>query len=359
MKNVVSTAALLLAAACQEAAAELPPRPVLRPVLTTVVSPQPVASAELVGRIEARYVTQLGFRVGGRILRRSVSVGDRVQQGAEIAALDAEALGFAAKAAEAGLAAVEARWANATTSHERQAKLLQGHAIAASRLDESRASLDAAGAAVAEARARLLKAREDLGYAKLRAEFGGVITKVDAEAGQAVAPNTVVAELARLDALDLVVDVPESLVESYPVGTVFTAAPQSGLGQGQVAAISGKVRRVGPIADPATRTRRLWIALDAPPAELRLGTLMRASARRDSADRIVVPAQAIVDHEGSTAVYVLDHDHVSARKVTLAQRGAESSTVERGLHAGERVVIAGVHSLSDGMRVKLADEGRP
>lgn len=359
MKNIVPmiSAAALLLAACQEASAELPPRPVLRPVLTTVVSPQPIASAELVGKVEARYVTQLGFRVGGRILRRSVSVGDRVQQGAEIATLDAEALGFAVKAAEAGLAAVEARWSNATTSHERQAKLLQGNGIAASKLDEAQAGLDAASAAVAEARARLLKAREDLGYAKLRAEFAGVITKVDAEAGQAVGPNTVVAELARMDALDLVLDVPESLVDSYPVGTTFSAAPQSK--SNRDAAISGKVRRVGPIADRATRTRRLWIALDAPPAELRLGTLMHASASRDRTDRIVVPAQAIVDQDGNTAVFVLDHDHVSARTVTLAQRGAESSTVERGLHAGERVVIAGMHSLSDGMRVKLADEARP
>jgi membrane fusion protein, multidrug efflux system len=348
MKKLVSM--LVLVAACQEAAAEAP-QPVLRPVLTSVVTPQPIAGAEFVGRIEARYVTQLGFRVGGRIARRSVSVGDRVPQGAELAALDAEALGFAVKAAEASLAAVEARWSNASTSRERQAKLVEGNAVAASKLDEAQAGLDAATAAVAEARARLGKAREDLGYAKLRAEFAGVITKVDAEAGQAVAPNTVVAELARTDALDVVVDVPESLIESYPLGTLFSAAPQSS----PSAAISGKIRRVGPIADRATRTRRLWIALDAPPAELRLGTVMRASADRKLGERIVVPAQAIIDHDGSPTVFVLDHDHVSARKVTLAQHGV----VEKGLLAGERIVVAGVHSLSDGQRVKQAEEARP
>jgi membrane fusion protein, multidrug efflux system len=347
------TAALLLGA-CQEAAAELP-HPVLRPVLTTVVAAQPAAAAEFVGKIEARYVTQLGFRVGGRIVRRSVAVGDRVQQGAEIALLDAEALGFAVKAAEASLAAVEARWANANTSRERQAKLLQGNAVAASKLDEAQASFDAASAAVAEAQARLAKAREDAGYAKLRAEFAGVITRVDAEAGQAVGPNTVVAELARTDALDVVVDVPEALVDSFPLGTVFRATAH---GEG-AAAVTGKVRRVGPIADRATRTRRLWIALDASAAALRLGTVMHASVLQHDADRIVVPAQAIVDTDDTTAVFVLDGDHVSARTVTLAQRSQHSGTVAHGLQAGERIVVAGVHSLADGQRVKLTDEARP
>lgn len=357
MNNTVPmiVAALLLVSACQEAAAEMP-RPVLRPVLTTVVASQPSAGAEFVGRIEARYVTQLGFRVGGRVVRRSVSVGDRVQQGSEIAVLDAGALGYAVKAAEANLAAVEARWSHATTSRERQAQLLESEAIAASKLDEAQAGLDAATATVAEARARLAKAREDASYAVLRAELTGVITKIDLEAGQAVAPNTVVAELARTDALDVVVDVPEALVDSFPLGAVFEAVPQTS----GAAAVSGKVRRVGPIADPATRTRRLWIALDAP-TTLRLGTVMRASARLGGADRIVVPAEALVDKDsdGSTAVFVLDGDHVSERNVTLAQRGAHSSTVERGLRAGERIVVAGVHSLSDGQRVKLTNEGRP
>jgi RND family efflux transporter MFP subunit len=353
MKHLRCAVALLSLSACQDEP-ELP-APVLRPVLTAVVASQPSASAEFVGKIEARYVTQLGFRVGGRILRRSVSVGDRVRQGAEIAVLDGEALGLAVAAAEANLAAVEARWSNATTGRERQAKLLQSNAIAASKLDEAEAGLDAAAATVAEARARLAKAREDATYASLRAEFAGVITKVDAEAGQAVAPNTVIAELARTDAVDVVVDVPETLVDSFALGTVFHAAPQSN----RAAAVSGKVRRIGPIADRATRTRRLWIALDAPPPELRLGTVVLASLGQDGASRIVVPAQAIVDNAGSTAVWVLDGDHVSARPVTLVDRGAVTTTVERGLATGERIVVAGVHSLSEGQRVKRASEARP
>jgi RND family efflux transporter MFP subunit len=149
--------------------------------------------------------------------------------------------------------------------------------------------------------------------------------------------------------------VPETLVDSFALGTVFHAAPQSN----RAAAVSGKVRRIGPIADRATRTRRLWIALDAPPPELRLGTVVLASLGQDGASRIVVPAQAIVDNAGSTAVWVLDGDHVSARPVTLVDRGAVTTTVERGLATGERIVVAGVHSLSEGQRVKRASEARP
>ncbi|MEY4579599.1 MAG: hypothetical protein RL701_4302 [Pseudomonadota bacterium] len=351
MRNIMLLCTWL--AACDAAPDPHPTAP-LRPVLTTVVRSEASALSEFVGRVEPRYATQLGFRVGGRIVRRFVTVGDRVQQGAEIAALDGEALALALQAAEAQSGAVRAKFENARTSRERQAKLVDTHAIAQAQLDSAQATLDAATAALAEADARLAKAKEDATYATLRAEFAGVITKIDAEAGQAVAPNTVIAELARLDALDAVVDVPDAVARTVAVGTPFVAA----LASNRAVTARGKLRQVGPIADSATRTRRLWIALEAPPSELRLGTMVLTTLERPLGTHLQIPSQAIVDRDGATSVWVIDGDHVAARAVTLGERAEGLASVELGLKVGERVVVAGVHSLEDGQRIQLSDEAQ-
>jgi RND family efflux transporter MFP subunit len=357
MKTTYRIGMVLVAAcavACHEQA-QVPVTKPVRPVLSAVVHSEGLDNQRFVGHVEPRYATQLGFRVGGRIVKRYVSVGDHVVQGAPIAELDPETLALALKSANAQLVAARTKFENARKTHNRQVKLAVTHATTQSKIDDTRALFDAAAAGMAEAEARLAKAREDATYAVLRAEFAGVITKIDAEAGQVVAPNTPIAELARQDALDVVADVPDVVARSVEVGAPFSVQSES---DSSVTA-RGKLRQIGPIADSQTRTRRLWIELLDAPSDLRLGALVSTALSTPTAERIQVPAQAILEHEAHTVVWVVEGDHVAAREVKLSARTAELATVEQGLRAGERVVVAGVHSLAEGQRIKLSDEEQP
>jgi RND family efflux transporter MFP subunit len=329
--------------------------PPIRPALTTTVVPAASSSQGFVGRIEGRYTTELAFRVGGRITRRSVSVGDRVKRGQEIAALDTRSLELAVEVAQADLAAARVRAENAATTLRREDALIASRTIAQGSHDEARVSRDVARAFVAESTARLTRARQDLSYGVVRAEFDGVITRIDVEVERVVAPGVAIAEIVRSDAVDAVFDVPESAAAAVPLGASFAirSAETGGF------TTEGKVREVGPAADRATRTRRVWVGLDPVPERLRLGTTVYATRSAAATSEVRVPLTGIVDDGGSTSVWVVDGDVVHRRRVEIGARDTGQAVVVAGLEAGARVIIAGVHSLEDGQRVKPIEEPSP
>jgi RND family efflux transporter MFP subunit len=349
MKRLVLLAALAVALpACHRKAAEEAPEP--RPALTTVVHASAGDERGFVGTIEARYSTELAFRVGGRIIRRSVSVGDHVKRGQEIAALDSRSLQLAVAASTADLMGGAAQRANADSNFGRQTSLRAQNSVAQAALDEARTSQAAANASVNEAQARLHKAQEDLSYGILRAELDGVVTRVDFEVEQVVAPNAVIAELARPDVLDLVLDVPERIALDLKVGDAFTVRSQDP----PHISVPAKVRQLSPAADRATRTRRVWLALESVPPEVRLGATMYADRLVTNQAPLRVPLTAVVGggDAGATSVWVVVNDAVQSRPVTLGEQADGDAIVLTGLRDGERVVTAGVHSLTPGQRIK-------
>ena len=336
-------------AACHGKPHEAAPEP--RSALTTVVH----ASGNggdgdrgFVGTIEPRYSTELSFRVGGRIIRRSVSVGDHVKRGQEIAALDPRSLQLAVAASAADLSGGAAQRANAETNLGRQTELLAQKSVAQAMLDQARTSQASAAASVNEAQARLRKAQEDLSYGVLRAELDGVVTRVDFEVEQVVAANAVIAQLARPDVLDLVLDVPESTAQTLQTGDPFTVRSEELPGL----ALGAKVRQLSPAADRVTRTRRVWVALDTTPPEVRLGATMYADRVTSAKAQLHVPLTAVLETGIAESVWVVENDAVQPRPITTGARSSDDVVVLTGLHDGDRVLTAGVHSVTSGQRIK-------
>lgn len=326
--------------------------PLVRPVLSTVVTRNRGGGTAFVGTIQPRQSTDLAFRVGGRVVSRKVSVGDSVKKGDVIAMLDTQSLALAVKAAEANLAGLRTQSANASLTLQRQGALLAQQTAAKSAFDDARLSHDTAAATVAEAEARLAKSREDLGYGVLRADFDGVITRIDFEVEQTVAPNAIIATLAVPGVLDDVFDVPESIAKDLELGNPFTvhdtATPPT--------VVHATVRQLSPSADRATRTRRVWLAVEG--ADLRFGTTMYATREASANAPIRIPETALVEEGGKTAVWVVKGDAVEKRDVTAGARSGSTLVVERGLEDGERIVTAGVHVLAPGQHVKILEDER-
>ena len=182
------------------------PDPV-RPVLSTVVEPTPAGSAVVVGTVEPRFKTNLGFRVLGRIIARPVNVGDLVDQGQIVAATDPTALELAVRSARAALSRSQARLENASATEERQRRLIASGATTKAVLDSAEHARAGAEASVAQVQANLTKALEQLGYAQVKADFAGIITAVHAEVGQVVSPGDSVVTVARPDIREAVVDI--------------------------------------------------------------------------------------------------------------------------------------------------------
>ena len=348
---IVGTTLLALAACKPAEEAKAPP---VRPVLYAVAKPiEAVRFGPFAGTVEPRYQSQLGFQIGGRVVARDVTVGDLVKKGQRLAALDTVVPRFALTRAEADVADAKAQAENAAATEARTRRLMEGGNVTQAQLDGTVANRDTAQARLTQAQASLQKARDQIGYTELHADFDGVVTQRNAEIGQDLSAGQTVVTVARPEVREAVVDIPDDLVAAMPKDGRFTVALQSAPA---VTAV-GTVRETAPFADSSTRTRRIRMSLENPPRAFRLGATITVSLVRKVAPRFVLPATAILSANGRDAVWIVNAAGDAAKRVpvTVTDRRGDYVGVESGLSAGDRVVVAGVHSLVEGQAIRLAD----
>ncbi len=349
----VGMIAVLALGACEKRGA---PAPLVRPVRVLTVALQPIEMlAEFSGEIKPRIETRLAFRVPGKLVARQVDVGATVRKGQLLASLDAQDLKLAEAGARAQLAAAETDRNLAAADLKRFAELRGKGFISSAELERRESAFKAAQARFDQAQAYASQQRNQAGYATLHADADGVVTAVDAEAGQVVAAGQSIVRIAPQGAKEVLFAIPEDQVEVLrKLGQVEVrtwAQPER--------ALVGRLREISPVADPATRTYQARATLTAAPADVLLG--MTASVRmrvRTSGPRISLPLAALVQQGGKTAVWVLDPktSTVNLVAVTTGAARANDITVTSGLEAGQMVVTAGVHQLQPGQKVsKLAD----
>jgi RND family efflux transporter MFP subunit len=340
-------------AACSKSE-EKPPE-IIRPVLSVVIEPRTTQIYGFAGSVEPQVSADLAFRLLGRVVSRDVKVGDIVSKGTTIAALDPTALELAVQAATAELSNAEAQFANAAASEERQRQLLASANTTQAVFDTAQQARKAAEASVERAKAALAKSQEQLGYARLFSDFDGVVTAVGAEVGQTVSAGQTVVTVARSDLREAVVDIPDQLTGDLTAGTPFQVILQS-LPTIQTEA---KLREIAPQAEGSTRTRRVKLTLTDPPQAFRLGSTVTATRVTKVAPTIELPISALLEKNGADKVWIVDPQtsSVSAKEIKVAAKGAATFTVTGGLEAGMRVVTAGVHSLSEGQKVKVPEGG--
>jgi RND family efflux transporter MFP subunit len=343
---------MLAALASQTAAVPTPAQPQVV-MVTTARAHDAVPAHRLVGTVHARSETDLGFRVGGKLLTRPAEVGVSVKAGDVVATLDDTDLRLQLEAAEAARAAARIALEKGEIDLDRVTTLeRKGWA--------SDQATDARTVDVEELRARLLQAERSvelaqnaLSYATLRADADGVVTQVHAEAGQVLALGQPVVRVARTGIREAVVSVPEGLV-----GDV------AGAGEAELWSEPGQpypvtLRELSPVADPATRTYQARYTLPAgvQPA-LGMSVTVTLSPRADQPG-VALPTSALIDTGSGPTVWVVGNDErLTSRPVVVAGYEAGSARIASGLAAGERVVVLGAHRLQAGTPVRaMAAEG--
>jgi RND family efflux transporter MFP subunit len=344
--------ALLALAACNKPAAEAPP---IRRVLSVKVTETDVDPLSLAGTVAARVDTPFSFRVLGRLTSRSVNIGDLVKKDQTLAAIDPIALQLGVRSAEADLASAQAQVANALGVAERQSALLKSNATTQAQVEVAEQSRSAAQATQTRAKAALAKAKDELSYAVLKADFAGVVTSTGAEVGQTVQPGQMVVDVADPRFRDAVIDAPDNAAATLKIGDGFKVAAQLD----PDVRVPGKVREIAPQADSATRTRRVKIALDNPPDSFRLGSTITAYPSAGVRKAVLLPASAILTRDGKTLVWIVADDKVATRAVTLAPGPVNPVEVTQGLDPDMQVVTAGVHSLTEGQQVRTDVQATP
>jgi len=354
MKRLLLIPAAVLLAACSKK--EPPPEPV-RPVLSVEVQALNQESlGRFAGSIQARYESNVGFRVPGRIASRNVDVGAEVDKGALLATLDPTDQQNQLRSAQGDLARIEAQYINAQANARRQQALFDRGVGAQAQLDIAQTDLKTTQASLDQAKASVSQAKDQLDYVELRTDHKAIVTAWNAEAGQVVTAGQQVVTLAQPDIKEAVIDLPDVLVEQLPEDAVFEVAAQLDPSIRSTAII----REIEPQAQSATRTRRARLTLaDAPPG-FRLGTAIAVTVSSAIKPRIELPLTALQEADGKTRIWVIDTQNqtVSPRDVSLVSRTDSTVILATGVKSGERVVSAGVNSLKPGQKVKV-DEDSP
>lgn len=354
------SARLLAALVVTLAACSAPPEVAKQPpavLVRTIPAEVNAIEARLyTGEVRARHELDLGFRIGGKLTERLVDVGERVSAGQVLARLDPQDVMLASQAAAAQQAAAEADLVLARAEYERVAQLHARSFVSASAVDARRAALQAAEARLRQVRAQAAVAGNQADYATLRASEAGIVTAAPAEAGQVVTAGQTVLRLARGDARELLIHVPESRVGELRVGMPATVRPWAQSQQ----EFAASVREIAPAADAATRSYAVRVALAAAEGLPPLGATASAVFARPAAMQVLLPLNAVTRAGDRTVVWVVDDAHALRRVAVDAGEFREDGVVIRGgLPAGARVVLAGVHRLVEGETVRAVDETAP
>src|SRR4051812_18279956 len=274
-----------------------------RPVRTLTVNRGAEGeTVSLTGQVRARDQASLAFRLDGRMIERTVQVGDVLKAGQVVAKLDPQNQQNARQSAQANLAAAAAALAQTRSAFTRQQELLKNGWTPRARFDEAQQGFLTAKAQVESAEAQLQIAEDQLSYAILATDAPGVVTAVGAEPGEVVRAGQAIVQIARQGGRDAVFDVSEKIVRTAP----RDPAVQIALTDDASVSATGRVREVSPQADAATRTHQIKVGIVKPPGARRLGARVPGKINLAAPAGVVAPASALTEAKGHPAVWVVD-----------------------------------------------------
>lgn len=406
--SAAAVALLMIVAGCSK---EAPPaREVERPVKTMVV----VDGGELrtrifPGRVEAAKQVELAFQVGGLLVELPVKEGQRLKRGDVIARLRPDEFEARLNALrgqldqanavltaqlsgerpeqilrlESAVRAAEAQLTRAAAQFERMNTLIQTNAVSRAEFEKAESDyrvareelsaaqqlleagsvarqedIEAQRAVVRGLEGRVVEAYLQLQDTTLRAPYDGVVAEVFVRENQSISPKARVLRFQDVDEIEIAVDVPEAVMTSdvRTADIVELLAEFSGI---RGVRFPVHIREIAQTADPVTQTFRIRVAMLAPESFTLLPGMtatVEVTYRRAAilASGPLVPITSIFKtSSGQQVAWVIGPDQtVSSRPVKLGEVRGGSVEVLEGVRPGERIAIAGVSFLRDGMKVR-------
>ena len=360
MNRLASAFALAGLSALTACSGKDTPAPLVQPVVAmTVHGSTPAQRLQFPGTVDARNSTPLSFRIGGKIVDRRAVLGARVQPGEVLASLDPSDLETQTATARAQLDAAETHVSTVKQQLERDRSQVRSQLISQAQFEQTTDAYAAAFAQLDQARQQLELAQRQRRYATLVADRAGVISNEFAQTGQNVTAGQPVYGLVWAGAMDVICDVPETVIAGLRAGDPATvlvlALPDTTL--------HARVRELSPAADPQSRTYRVKLGIDAPPSALRPGmtaSVALASSKDSTAQgtpeiAYTLPATALFQDGSQAALWIVTsrENVLELRRVQVARFDANTIDVTSGLKDGETVVVQGVHTVTAGQPVRV------
>lgn len=311
----------------------------------------------LTGTVTSESSAALSPRVSGLVSTVHVDAGDRVEKGAALLKLDPTLAELELQRIEATVAEARIRLIEAERLRDEARELVDGRNIAVTQMRAAEAEAQIRAAIIVSSEAERRRQAEVVERHTIIAPFAGVISRKLTEAGEWVETGTSVLELIAINRLRLDVQVPQERFHAVDTGTTveirLDAMPEHHF--------DGRLSAKVPVNDPTARTFLARVLVDNPAGLMTPGMSAQALFRIETGRRgLVIPRDALVRQpDGSSSVWIVnegDNPHrVSQRQVQLGRTLSAGIEIREGLKAGQRVVIRGNETLSEGQRVRVLE----
>jgi RND family efflux transporter MFP subunit len=346
-----------LSAACSGEAsdngAEAAPPPALlvgQENVITVRKDSVVSGPILSGELRAAREAVLRAQLGGSVLQVAVEAGQTVRRGAFLGRIEARTFEDARRSAESAVKSAENQQQVAQRELERAETLVKAGALAAREVDIARNNLTTAEAQLADARSRLVTAEKQLGDAEITSPIAGIVATRAVNAGDVVAPGTELFTVVDPSSMRLEASVPSESLPELRIG-----APVTFRVRGYEQPFEGRIERISPQTDSATRQLPIYVAIPNKGGQLVGGLYAEGRVVTQSATGPVLPINAVnMTGEKPWVLRVAD-GRTERVEVTLglADRRTERVLVTSGLSEGDLVLRGAAQGIAPGTAVQV------
>ena len=350
-------------------------RPPMTVEVTKATKGDITAELNVVGNLIGAQTVDVVPRTAGRIVSMNVKLGDRVSRGQTLARIEDQEINEQVKQAEAAFevaqATIRQREADlkfAVVNFERSQNLFQRQLLPRQSLDDaearqaaSSAQLDLARAQLSQTQARLEELRIAKGNTNIVSPVNGFVGKRNMDVGAWASQQSPVASVVDISSVRLVANVVEKDLRLVNAGDPARVTVDAFPGE----TFSGRIARVAPVLDPATRTAEIEIEVPNTDFRLKPGMYARMSVTIESRrDTTLVPKVAVVDYEGTRGVFTMNADNKAKfQPLEIGIEDADRVEVRAGITGADTVVTSGASALRNNDTLIVAGQpqggGRP
>jgi membrane fusion protein (multidrug efflux system) len=348
---------MLVAAGCRDA----PERPkvaaaaaatTVRPESVVVVRRQRISAGPAIsGELRPAREVTVRAELPGSVTGLTAAEGERVRVGQVLCRIDAPALRDAHASTEIAVRSAENALQTALRQEQRSRMLADEALVAQRDVEAAHKAVTDAEAQLAEARARLAAAGEQSDKTIVRAPLSGVVSKQGVHEGDIVAPSAPLMSIIDPSSMEL-----EAFVSCEALSAVRVSAPVEFEVAGYPHEVfRGRIDRINPVADPATRQVRIYVSI--PNASRRLVAGLFAQGRVAVANRetLVVPTTAVDMNEDHPRVVRVRDGHVERVPVEVGLRDDRAARVEirLGVDEGDTLLDGAARAIAPGTPVAI------
>ncbi|UII74785.1 efflux RND transporter periplasmic adaptor subunit [Flagellimonas sp. HMM57] len=312
------------------------------------------------GVVQQELVINLSFRASGMITKLPLEMGQKVAKGDLLAVLDNVSSRLAYEQAVTQSNAAKSNRNTAKSALDRILKLYEKGSASLSDFEQAKNNFKAAEENYQAAKRTISIRQDQVNYGYIYAPADGIIAAVNSEVNENVNAGQTVATLNAGEVMEIVIGVPENVINTITKNDVVTVRLPSLQNQ----EFKGTVTEVAPALSAQLGTYPVRVALEKPTAAVKTGMAAAVdffpsmgNPSTIKPEALVVPAQSVgEDYEGHYVFLIAENDTaliVQKRQVAVGELTENGFEITQGIQNGDRIATAGLQSLLDGQSIRL------